>query len=140
MSNKNTLLTICSPPIYRRFKGGLLNKKTFPARQRLSRGFAKAQVQILGICKNQYVTNQNYFRHWLVQIKNSQADAGMLKKGHFNFLTYSLLLAPCSAPPRKATSFSLKHALSQAGKEPSWTVAINTFRPAAHNSASFHIS
>ena len=80
MSNKNTLLTICSPPIYRRFKGGLLNKKTFPARQRLSRGFAKAQVQIPEICKNQYVTNQNYFRHWLVQIKNSQADAGMLKK------------------------------------------------------------
>ena len=63
-----------------RYIGGLLNKKTFPARQRLSRGFAKAQVQIPEICKNQYVTNQNYFRHWLVQIKNSQADAGMLKK------------------------------------------------------------
>ena len=73
--------------IFSRYIGGLLNKKTFPARQRLSRGFAKAQVQILGICKNQYVTNQNYFRHWLVQIKNSQADAGMLKKGHFNLLT-----------------------------------------------------
>ena len=91
--------------IYSRYIGGLLNKKTFPARQRLSRGFAKAQVQILGICKNQYVTNQNYFRHWLVQIKNSQADAGMLKKGHFNFLTYSLLLAPCSAPPQKSHIF-----------------------------------
>ena len=73
--------------IFSRYIGGLLNKKTFPARQRLSRGFAKAQVQIPEICKNQYVTNQNYFRHWLVQIKNSQADAGMLKIGHFNFLT-----------------------------------------------------